>query len=60
MHTAQWQMTRTVREIHPFMTDLRTTLQSALGTAHVIERELRGGGMSRVFVASERATLGNG
>ena len=37
------------------MTDLRATLQSALGAAYVLERELGGGGMSRVFVATETA-----
>ena len=38
------------------MTDeLRATLQSALGGAYAIERELGGGGMSRVFVATETA-----
>jgi TolB-like protein len=37
------------------MTDLRTPLQSALGAAYTIERELGGGGMSRVFVATETA-----
>jgi serine/threonine-protein kinase len=31
------------------------TLQAALGNAYAIERELGGGGMSRVFVALERA-----
>src|ERR687884_1101428 len=36
-------------------TDLREQLQSTLGTAYVIERELGGGGMSRVFVADEAA-----
>src|ERR671935_938064 len=36
-------------------TDLREQLQSTLGTAYTIERELGGGGMSRVFVAEERA-----
>ena len=35
------------------MTDLRTELQTTLGTAYTIERELGGGGMSRVFVADE-------
>jgi serine/threonine-protein kinase len=40
------------------MTDLlRDRLQSSLGDAYTIERELGGGGMSRVFVA-EDATLG--
>jgi serine/threonine protein kinase len=33
--------------------DLRSQLQASLGTAFVIERELGGGGMSRVFVANE-------
>ncbi len=37
------------------MTDLRDTLQSALGTAFTLERELGGGGMSRVFVARDHA-----
>jgi eukaryotic-like serine/threonine-protein kinase len=34
---------------------IRTTLQSALGAAYTLERELGGGGMSRVFVADEEA-----
>ncbi|MEO8031679.1 MAG: protein kinase, partial [Gemmatimonadota bacterium] len=33
--------------------DLRAQLQAHFGTAFVIERELGGGGMSRVFVANE-------
>ncbi|MDQ8165874.1 MAG: FlgO family outer membrane protein [Gemmatimonadota bacterium] len=33
--------------------DLRAQLQSTLGTAYTLERELGGGGMSRVFVATE-------
>jgi tRNA A-37 threonylcarbamoyl transferase component Bud32/TolB-like protein len=37
------------------MTDLREQLQIALGAAYTIERELGGGGMSRVFVATENA-----
>ena len=37
------------------MTDLREQLQESLGDAYAIERELGGGGMSRVFVATERA-----
>ena len=37
------------------MTDLRDSLQNSLGAAYVIERELGGGGMSRVFVAQETA-----
>ncbi len=35
--------------------DLREQLQSTLGTAYTLERELGGGGMSRVFVATETA-----
>jgi len=34
-------------------TDLRERLQSTLGSAYTLERELGGGGMSRVFVADE-------
>jgi serine/threonine-protein kinase len=37
------------------MSDLQSRLQAALGDAYQIERELGGGGMSRVFVARERA-----
>ncbi len=37
------------------MSDLRQQLQSALGTTYTLERELGGGGMSRVFVATENA-----
>ena len=35
------------------MTDLRTQLQSTLGDGYTLERELGGGGMSRVFVARD-------
>jgi tetratricopeptide (TPR) repeat protein/tRNA A-37 threonylcarbamoyl transferase component Bud32 len=35
------------------MTELRDQLQKTLGTTFVLERELGGGGMSRVFVANE-------
>ena len=35
------------------MTDLRAQLQATLGDAYAIERELGGGGMSRVFLAEE-------
>ncbi|CAA9300875.1 MAG: Serine/threonine protein kinase, partial [uncultured Gemmatimonadaceae bacterium] len=38
-------------------TDLREQLQQTLGTAYALERELGGGGMSRVFVARD-ARLG--
>ena len=34
--------------------DYRTQLQSSLGSAYTLERELGGGGMSRVFLATER------
>ena len=37
------------------MPDLRDQLQSSLGTAYILDRELGGGGMSRVFVAHESA-----
>ncbi len=37
------------------MDDLRDRLQSALGSAYSVERELGGGGMSRVFLAHETA-----
>ena len=35
--------------------DVQDRLQRALGTAYSVERELGGGGMSRVFLAEERA-----
>ncbi len=35
--------------------DLRTRLQTTLGDGYTLERELGGGGMSRVFVARENA-----
>ncbi len=35
--------------------DLRSPLQSTLGSTYSIERELGGGGMSRVFVARDEA-----
>ncbi|HTG54131.1 MAG TPA: serine/threonine-protein kinase, partial [Gemmatimonadaceae bacterium] len=37
------------------MSDLQDRLGAALGSAYVIERELGGGGMSRVFLARETA-----
>jgi tRNA A-37 threonylcarbamoyl transferase component Bud32/tetratricopeptide (TPR) repeat protein len=37
------------------MPELRDDLQAALGAAYSLERELGGGGMSRVFVAEETA-----
>jgi len=37
------------------VTDLRDQLQTALGDAYTIERELGGGGMSHVFLATERS-----
>src|SRR5438874_2794960 len=35
--------------------ELRDTLQATLGSSYILERELGGGGMSRVFVATETA-----
>lgn len=37
------------------VTDLRSQLQTTLGAAYTLERELGGGGMSRVFLAEEQA-----
>src|SRR5690606_23924377 len=37
------------------MPELRQRLQASLGSAYTLERELGGGGMSRVFVADETA-----
>jgi tetratricopeptide (TPR) repeat protein len=37
------------------MSNLRDELQSALGSSYTLERELGGGGMSRVFVAEEKS-----
>ena len=37
------------------MTDLLRQLQTSIGSAYAVERELGGGGMSRVFVATETA-----
>ncbi len=37
------------------MTDLRATLEQALGSQYAIERELGGGGMSRTYLARETA-----
>ncbi|MGH7713574.1 MAG: hypothetical protein ACREOG_19960 [Gemmatimonadaceae bacterium] len=37
------------------MGDLRTQLQSSLGDAYTIERELAGGGFARVFLARDVA-----
>jgi tRNA A-37 threonylcarbamoyl transferase component Bud32/tetratricopeptide (TPR) repeat protein len=42
-------------EVRVTMTNLRADLQSTLGTAYSLERELGGGGMSRVFLAEETA-----
>jgi eukaryotic-like serine/threonine-protein kinase len=36
-----------------FLTDLKDQLQQTLGSTYTIERELGGGGMSRVFIAEE-------
>lgn len=39
----------------PVSTDLRDRLQATLGSAYTLEHELGGGGMSRVFAATETA-----
>src|SRR5204862_5915523 len=39
----------------PVTTVLQDSVQAALASAYTLERELGGGGMSRVFVAEERA-----
>jgi serine/threonine-protein kinase len=42
-------------EPDPLATDLRAYLQQSLGAGYTLERELGGGGMSRVFVARDHA-----
>src|SRR5687767_7132209 len=42
-------------ERDPLAADLRTYVQESLGAAYTLERELGGGGMSRVFVARDHA-----
>ena len=37
------------------MTDLREQLQQDLGDKYTLEQELTGGGMSRVFVATDNS-----
>ena len=39
----------------PRVTDLLQQLQTALGAAYMLERELGGGGMSRVYLAEDAA-----
>ena len=41
-------------DTHQPLADLRHTLESSLGDSYSFERELGGGGMSRVFVAMDR------
>lgn len=48
----QRRFRRTFRTLE---TDLREQLQTTLSDAYRLERELGGGGMSRVFLAEERA-----
>src|SRR4051812_39316103 len=48
-----YRLTPRFHPVNP--TDLQDRLQQGLGTTYVIERELGGGGMSRVFVADEAA-----
>jgi TolB-like protein len=42
-------------ESDPLAADLRAYLQQSLGAGYTLERELGGGGMSRVFVAQDHA-----
>ena len=42
-------------EPDPLAADLRAYLQQSMGAAYTLERELGGGGMSRVFVARDHA-----
>src|SRR3982751_5962054 len=44
-------------EPDPLAADVRSYVQQSLGPAYTLERELGGGGMSRVFVAQDH-TLG--
>ena len=53
----QWQPAVPSPRRDPVIDALRETLQTTLGAAYTIERELGGGGMSRVFVADD-VTLG--
>src|SRR3712207_2570486 len=39
----------------PLATDVRAYVQQSLGSGYALERELGGGGMSRVFVARDHA-----
>jgi eukaryotic-like serine/threonine-protein kinase len=48
-----YRLTARFHPVNP--ADIQDRLQQALGTAYTIERELGGGGMSRVFVAHEAA-----
>ena len=41
--------------LQPSDSTVLTSVQAAIGTGFRIERELSGGGMSRVFVATETA-----
>jgi serine/threonine protein kinase/tetratricopeptide (TPR) repeat protein len=41
-------------DTHQPVTDLRQTLETSLGEEYAFERELGGGGMSRVFLAQDR------
>src|SRR5215203_3570593 len=44
---------RSKKEYIGFVTDFRQTLQTEVADSYTIERELGGGGMSRVFLATE-------
>ncbi|MGH7688598.1 MAG: protein kinase domain-containing protein, partial [Gemmatimonadaceae bacterium] len=47
------RIARPLSVLSTVMMDLRDQLQTTLGSAYTLERELGGGGMSRVFVAEE-------
>src|SRR5688572_1451626 len=52
-HTLEALQARSPPSPHPM--PLREELEQALGSAYTLERELGGGGMSRVFLAEEKA-----
>jgi serine/threonine-protein kinase len=50
---AGWQRSQLMSGLYDPSIDLLPLLRKSLGTQYVVERELGGGGMSRVFVADE-------
>ena len=53
LSASNYLRSRLTRPIVASMVDLRPRLQAALGPAYQVQKELGGGGMSRVFVAHE-------